>query len=134
MGQLINPLQPQLPSGTQRKPGLSDTQKAALAQAGRGKNLFITGPAGVGKSFLIKELTRMFKAQHKEVALAAPTGIAAINIGGITIHSWAGVGLAQKPARDLAAFICMNKRSGGESNHKAPHAAQKHRIHRRRQF
>ena len=48
------------------------------------KHLFITGKAGTGKSFLLQE----FKAStQKEVVFVAPTGIAALNIGGQTIHS-----------------------------------------------
>ena len=49
------------------------------------RHLYITGNAGTGKSTLL----HYFKKQtHKEVALLAPTGIAAVNIGGATIHSF----------------------------------------------
>lgn len=48
------------------------------------KNIFITGKAGTGKSYLLK----YFKEHtNKNVLYTAPTGIAAINIGGVTIHS-----------------------------------------------
>ena len=53
--------------------------------------LFVTGGAGVGKSFLIrliKEiLIRTQQQQHNPVLLTAPTGIASYNIGGLTVHS-----------------------------------------------
>jgi ATP-dependent DNA helicase PIF1 len=50
-----------------------------------GKHLYITGNAGTGKSTLL----HYFKKQtHKEIVILAPTGIAAVNIGGATIHSF----------------------------------------------
>ncbi len=51
------------------------------------KNLFITGKAGTGKSTLVKE----FKERTtKNIAVLAPTGVAAVNVGGQTIHSFFG--------------------------------------------
>lgn len=61
-------------------------QKAAFRIMSDSKqNLFITGKAGTGKSFLLK----LFVAGNKtkNIILLAPTGVAAINIGGVTIHS-----------------------------------------------
>ena len=50
-------------------------------------NLFITGKAGTGKSFLLD----VFKhGTHKKTLTVAPTGIAALNVGGATIHSTFG--------------------------------------------
>lgn len=46
--------------------------------------LFLTGKAGTGKTTLLKEITAN---THKNVIVAAPTGIAAINAGGVTLHS-----------------------------------------------
>lgn len=48
------------------------------------KNLFITGKAGTGKSYLLREFA---KKTNKKILLLAPTGIAAININGATLHS-----------------------------------------------
>jgi Cdc6-like AAA superfamily ATPase len=61
------------------------------------KSVFITGSAGTGKSFILKHIQRQLSAVLPAGALhlTAPTGIAAINIGGSTIHSFAGVGLAR---------------------------------------
>lgn len=47
------------------------------------KNLFITGPAGTGKTYL---LNKIIEKESKSLLLCAPTGIAAINIGGETLH------------------------------------------------
>lgn len=46
------------------------------------KNLFITGPAGVGKSYWLND----YISKHNNVLVVAPTGIAALNIGGETMH------------------------------------------------
>jgi ATP-dependent DNA helicase PIF1 len=52
------------------------------------QNLFITGKAGTGKSTLLKEFVNYCKSKKLNVAVVAPTGIAAINVGGVTIHSF----------------------------------------------
>lgn len=46
--------------------------------------VFLTGKAGTGKTTLLKKIT---ETTHKKVLIAAPTGIAAINAGGVTLHS-----------------------------------------------
>ena len=51
--------------------------------------VFVTGSAGTGKSFLLREAQRRLE-QLGPVGLAAPTGIAALNIGGMTLHSMFG--------------------------------------------
>jgi uncharacterized protein YpbB len=48
------------------------------------KSIFLTGKAGTGKTTLLKEIIR---TTHKNVVVVAPTGIAALNAGGVTIHS-----------------------------------------------
>jgi len=48
---------------------------------------FLTGPGGTGKSFLIQEITQTLEKQGRRYALTATTGIAAVLIGGITVHS-----------------------------------------------
>ncbi|MCW6159770.1 MAG: DEAD/DEAH box helicase [Candidatus Micrarchaeales archaeon] len=52
---------------------------------GSGKNLFITGRAGAGKSTLLAYLRSI---TSKRIAILAPTGVAALNVGGQTIHSF----------------------------------------------
>ena len=60
-----------------------------------GYNLFLTGPPGSGKTFLLKKYINYLKKNHKQVAITAPTGIAATHIGGVTIHSWTGMGIKE---------------------------------------
>lgn len=60
-----------------------------------GNSLFITGKAGTGKTFLLKNfLIPLFEKQKKEYAIVAPTGVAANNAGGVTIHSFLHVPLS----------------------------------------
>ena len=58
-----------------------------------GENLFITGHAGTGKSYILERL----KEKFKKLVVTSTTGIAAVNIKGQTIHSWAGVGICRYP-------------------------------------
>lgn len=48
------------------------------------KNVFLTGKAGTGKTTFLKYLK---ENTHKNIVTAAPTGVAAINAGGVTLHS-----------------------------------------------
>lgn len=52
------------------------------------KSLFLTGRAGSGKTHFLKYITEQCKEQNRNVAVVAPTGIAALNAGGQTIHSF----------------------------------------------
>ena len=48
------------------------------------RSIFLTGKAGTGKTTLLKEI---INSTHKNCVVVAPTGIAALNAGGVTIHS-----------------------------------------------
>ncbi len=49
------------------------------------QSVFLTGKAGTGKTTLLKQIIR---TTHKNAVIVAPTGIAALNAGGVTIHSF----------------------------------------------
>jgi len=49
-----------------------------------GRHIFVTGKAGTGKTTLLKSIVN---TTHKKTVVAAPTGVAAINAGGVTLHS-----------------------------------------------
>lgn len=76
---------------------LSDEQKALAREIITTKNNYlITGNAGVGKSFVLNWLR-----QNIPMSVTASTGIAAIQIKGSTIHSFAGLGIGNQPARKI---------------------------------
>lgn len=53
-----------------------------------GESLFITGKAGTGKTTVLREITSQCKRMKKNIVVLAPTGVAAKNAGGVTIHSF----------------------------------------------
>lgn len=65
---------------------LNKKQQEFFEKAIEGKNLFITGSAGVGKSYLVNEIVNKFHENRKRVIICASTGIAARTIGGYTLH------------------------------------------------
>ena len=79
----------------------TECQKKFFEAYFEGRNLCISGPAGVGKSFAVKGLCDFLNKNGINVAITATTGIAAYNIGGQTIHSWAGIGLGDAEVYDL---------------------------------
>ncbi|MBP9822019.1 MAG: helix-turn-helix domain-containing protein [Candidatus Pacebacteria bacterium] len=69
------------------------TQAEALTILKTGANVFLTGEPGAGKSYTINEYVRYLRGHGIEPAITASTGIAATHIGGMTIHSWSGIGI-----------------------------------------
>ncbi len=72
------------------------TQKEALDILKTGANVFLTGEPGAGKTHTINEYVNYLRNSDVEVAITASTGIAATHIGGMTIHSWSGIGIKSK--------------------------------------
>lgn len=70
-------------------------QKTALDILKLGHNVFLTGPAGSGKTFLLKQYIDYLKKNNIGVAITASTGIAATHMNGQTIHSWSGMGISE---------------------------------------
>jgi ATP-dependent DNA helicase PIF1 len=71
------------------------------------KNVFVTGSAGTGKSYLLT-MVRQSYLRHN-MHLTASTGIAAVQIGGVTLHSWAGLGTGSAPFAEVMRFINSGK-------------------------
>jgi ATP-dependent DNA helicase PIF1 len=69
------------------------TQQEALDLLMMGENVYLTGQAGSGKTFLLNRYVRFLRENNISAAVTATTGIAATHLGGITIHSWSGIGI-----------------------------------------
>lgn len=68
-------------------------QTLALAIMAAGHNVFLTGPAGSGKTFVLNQFIKLKKHEGKHVSVTATTGLAASHLGGSTIHAWSGIGV-----------------------------------------
>ncbi|KAH9050435.1 PIF1-like helicase-domain-containing protein [Lactarius hengduanensis] len=84
---------------------LTEEQINVLEKVKKGGNVFFTGSAGTGKTVLLGEIIQFLKSTRRRVAITASTGIASINIGGTTLHSWAGIGLGEGTAENLSRKI-----------------------------
>ena len=89
---------------------LSNDQGYFLNVASKGKNVFLTGKAGTGKSFIIKKLMELLREQGKRFIAVAPTGVAANNIKGQTIHSMFQVDPNGIMTFERASYINNQKR------------------------
>ncbi|KAJ6444754.1 mitochondrial DNA helicase (Pif1) [Purpureocillium lavendulum] len=95
---------------------LSSEQRHVLdLVVNKGTSVFFTGPAGAGKSVLmraiIQELRDKYKRDPERVAVTASTGLAACNIGGMTLHSFSGIGLGKEDASTLIKKIRRNPKA-----------------------
>lgn len=68
-------------------------QSKALAIMKSGRNVFLTGSAGAGKTYVLNQYIQYLKEHKVPVAVTASTGIAATHMNGQTIHSWSGIGI-----------------------------------------
>jgi ATP-dependent DNA helicase PIF1 len=79
------------------------------------KSVFFTGSAGTGKSVLLREiissLRKKYAREPDRIAVTASTGLAACNVGGVTLHSFAGIGLGKEPVAELVKKIKKNQKA-----------------------
>lgn len=71
-------------------------QKIALEILRAGRNVFLTGSAGTGKTYILNQYVKYLRERGIKPAVVAPTGIAASHLGGMTIHSFFGLGIMEK--------------------------------------
>lgn len=95
---------------------LSEEQKKVLSLVTEDqKSVFFTGSAGTGKSVLLREIIKNLRVKHQtqpdRVAVTASTGLAACNIGGVTLHSFAGIGLGKEDVPELVRKIKRNQKA-----------------------
>jgi ATP-dependent DNA helicase PIF1 len=81
------------------------TQKEALDILKTGVNAYITGAAGSGKTHLLNMYIDYLDDHEVNMGITASTGIAATHMGGVTIHSWTGLGVSSHiNAHDLESL------------------------------
>jgi len=92
---------------------LNAEQEAAVRAVATGKNVFLTGAGGTGKSHTIHAITAWATNAGVRYAVTAMTGCAALllGLGAKTLHSWAGVGLARESPHELAEAVRRNRKS-----------------------
>jgi ATP-dependent DNA helicase PIF1 len=90
---------------------LSAEQELALQKYKEGKNIFLTGPGGSGKTELIRRMVKISQEQNKNLQVCALTGCAAILLQckAKTIHSFAGIGLANGTIDEVIRKVISNK-------------------------
>jgi ATP-dependent exoDNAse (exonuclease V) alpha subunit len=71
------------------------------ALASSGKNVFLTGPAGTGKT----HQQRDWLDRNPRAAVTASTGVAALNAGGATVHRWSGIMIGPSPGQSFDSFF-----------------------------
>ena len=91
-------------------------QDKALELLKSGRNIFLTGSAGTGKTYVLNQFIKHLKDAKIEVAITASTGIAATHIKGMTIHSWTGMGIKQTMGGKEIDTIKRNKRLKDQLN------------------
>jgi ATP-dependent DNA helicase PIF1 len=85
-------------------------QAHALGIMVEGKSVFLTGPAGSGKTYVLNQYVKYARANGKKVAVTASTGLAATHLGGNTIHSWSGIGIHDEVKKYMISDMSKARR------------------------
>ncbi len=85
------------------------TQKEALDILKTGRSVFLTGAAGSGKTYVLREYIDYLRSLDANIGITASTGIAATHMGGITIHSWSGIGIKDSLSKSDIQEIAEKK-------------------------
>lgn len=75
-----------------------------------GHSVFLTGPAGSGKTYVLNQLIKLKKHEGKHVSVTATTGLAASHLGGSTIHSWSGIGVRDEVGVHFVENLSKSRR------------------------
>jgi len=86
------------------------TQDEALAILKTGANVFLTGEPGSGKTHTINRYVAYLRSCGIEPAITASTGIAATHVGGMTVHSWSGIGVKNNITEEDLDFLLQKER------------------------
>ncbi len=85
------------------------TQNEALTILQTGANVFLTGEPGSGKTHTVNAYVAWLRSHGIEPAITASTGIAATHVGGMTIHSWSGIGINERMTPELLDTIASKE-------------------------
>lgn len=86
------------------------TQTEAMDLLKLGENVFLTGAAGAGKTWLLNRYIEHLRAHGVGVAVTASTGIAATHLDGRTLHSWSGIGVRDSLSDAELAKLLRSRR------------------------
>lgn len=90
---------------------MNEDQKEALELFKKGKNMFITGPAGTGKSYIINMIHNWCNDNNINISITSTTGISAMLLEkGSTVHCWAGIGIGISTREKLIERIRKDRR------------------------
>jgi len=92
---------------------LNGMQRLVVESVLSGYSTFFSGPAGSGKSHVLNDILRLNDqgdvTSKRRIIVTATTGIAACNVGGVTIHSWSGIGFGENSQSAMAARVMGNR-------------------------
>jgi hypothetical protein len=92
--------------GLMKMDSLSEEQRDAVHTVlSTDANAFITGPAGTGKSYVLKMIAQELHLKGRKFEVLSTTGISAVDVGGTTIHSFTGIGIEDLALDDLQAVV-----------------------------
>src|SRR5581483_7393035 len=72
------------------------TQEQSLDILKSGYNVFLTGSAGSGKTYVLNKFITYLALRNIPIGITASTGVAATHINGMTLNAWTGIGLKQE--------------------------------------
>lgn len=87
------------------------TQDEALAILKTGASVFLTGEPGSGKSHVAGRYVSYLRKEDVAVSVSASTGIAAAQLGGMTVHAWSGIGPKSQLSRSDLDALAKNRRA-----------------------
>jgi ATP-dependent DNA helicase PIF1 len=86
-------------------------QRQVVTDVLAGSNVFFHGAAGTGKSYVLNTLVALLRCKNgpNSVAVTAPTGIAAVGVGGVTVHKFIGAGLCSGRWEQVVGTVMKSK-------------------------
>ncbi|KAL0220341.1 hypothetical protein RCL1_000195 [Eukaryota sp. TZLM3-RCL] len=95
---------------------LTPEQEQVVQLASQGQSFLVSGGAGTGKSFVLRHVVDTLRQKYgPDVYVTASTGIAAVQISGITVHSFAGIGLGNNTTPELVKSMSAKARKRWKS-------------------